>query len=90
MELFTGEIRNDTIVIKSMKSITKSKEKLLRKRFNDKVAEMTEKHNEFMIEIRENIPKGFLSKLDFRFFLKKQDKRMDRFLKKQNIIFEIQ
>ena len=90
IDLFTGEIRGGTLIIKSMKSLTKSKEKLLRKRYVDKVGEMVKKHNEFMIDIRENSPKRFLSKLDFRLFLKKQDKRMDRFVKKQNIVFEIE
>jgi ppGpp synthetase/RelA/SpoT-type nucleotidyltranferase len=90
MDLFTGEIREGTLVIKSMKSITRSKEKLLRKRFNDKVDIMANKHNDFMLEISENSPKGLFSKLNFKMFLKKQDKRMDKFLKQQNIVFEVE
>jgi hypothetical protein len=90
LELFTGEIRNGSLVIKSMKSITRSKEKLLRKRFKEKLEIIANKHTKFMIEISENSPKGLFSKLNFKLFLKKQDKRMDKFIKKQNIVFEVE
>ncbi|QXP71267.1 hypothetical protein H0I29_04045 [Polaribacter sp. R2A056_3_33] len=90
MELFTGEIRDNNLVIKSMKTLTKTKEKLLKKRFNDSIRERSKKHNEFMKGINEYAPKGIISKLNFKLFLKKQDSRMDEFVKKQNIIFEVE
>ena len=40
--------------------------------------------------INEYAPKGIISKLNFKLFLKKQDSRMDEFVKKQNIIFEVE
>ena len=90
MELFTGEIRNGILVIKSMKSITKTKEKLLRKRFNESVDKRAKNHKEFMESVSEYAPKGFVSKMNFKLFFKKQNKRMDELIKKQNIVFEVE
>jgi hypothetical protein len=90
MELFTGEIRNGILVIKSMKSITKTKEKLLRKRFNESVDKRAKNHKEFMESVSEYAPKGFVSKMNFKLFFKKQNNRMDELIKKQNIVFEVE
>jgi hypothetical protein len=40
--------------------------------------------------ISEYAPKGFISKINFKLFLKKQDNRIDKFLKNQNIRFEVE
>lgn len=90
MELFTGEIRNGILVIKSMKSITKTKEKLLRKRFNESVDKRAKNHKEFMEGVSEYAPNGFVSKMNFKLFFKKQNNRMDELIKKQNIVFEVE
>jgi hypothetical protein len=90
IDLFTGESRNGTLVVKSMKTLSKSKEKLLRKRFNESVNKRTKNHKEFMEAVSEYAPKGYISKINFKLFLKKQDNRIDKFLKNQNIRFEVE
>ena len=90
INLFYGEFRNGTFVIKSMRNISKSKEKLLRKRYNENVNKRVENHKEFMVAINEYVPNSFISKLRFNLFFKKQDSRMTKMVKNQNIIFEVE
>jgi ppGpp synthetase/RelA/SpoT-type nucleotidyltranferase len=90
IELFTVEFKNGNLIIKSMKSITKSKEKLIRKRFDESIQIRLKDYNDFMKNIEEYTPKSFISKIRFKLFLKNQDRRMDRLIRKQNIIFEVE
>ena len=90
IELFTVDFKEGNLIIKSMRALTRSKEKLIRKRFSDSVKQRVDKHQEFMADVQELTPKNLISKIDFQIFMKKQDSRIDKLMKNQRIIFEVE
>ncbi len=87
IELFSAKMDGDKIILTTSRNLTKSKEKLLQKRLNDKLLERTKTHKEFVEEIELYIPNSFLKQYRCKSFLKKHSKRMNRIVKKQ-IVFE--
>ncbi len=90
IELFAIDLKEGNLIIKSMRALTRSKEKLIRKRFNDSLKQRADKHQEFMEDVQEYAPKNLISKINFQIFMKKQDHRIDKLIKNQKIIFEVE
>ncbi|WP_372744146.1 hypothetical protein [Lutibacter sp.] len=88
IELFSAKMVGPKIVLRASGNLTKSKEKLLIKRLNDKLRERAKKHKEFLNEVKLYIPKNFIKQYRCNSFLKKHAKRMNRIVKKQQIIFD--
>ena len=90
IELFSARFEGNKIILKTSRNLTKSKETLLQKKLNIKTLERSKSHKEFVEEIELYIPNNFIKKYKCKSFLKKHDKRIDKIIQKQSIVFEVE
>lgn len=87
-EVFFSGFNKGKIQLQLTKKVSKVKERQIMESLNSKLIETGLEHSQFVKELKNKIPKDFLSQIRYKSFLKKHNKRLKKRLTEKDIEFE--